>query len=75
MVCINQETGLKSEEPFSMLAQTRRFDGKVFFGQHACLVSASNRTSPDAQNPTIAVGDLVQPYLSDDAMSTTVVID
>lgn len=69
MVCINQETGLKSEEPFSMLAQTRRFDGKVFFGQHACLASASDRTSPDAQNPTIAVGDLVQPYLSDDAMS------
>lgn len=68
MVCINQDTGLKTEEPFSTLARTRRIDGKVFFGQHACRISAVNPSSPDAQNPTIAVGDVVQPYLSDDAM-------
>jgi molybdenum cofactor sulfurtransferase len=35
MVCIDQETGLKSEEPFTTLTKTRRFDGKVFFGTHS----------------------------------------
>ncbi|KAL2256085.1 hypothetical protein VTK26DRAFT_2205 [Humicola hyalothermophila] len=34
MVCIDQETGEKGEEPFVTLSKTRRFDGKVFFGVH-----------------------------------------
>jgi len=66
MVCINQETGLRSEEPFVTLARTRRFDGRVFFGQHACLLSSDHSNTPDSQNPTIATGDLVRPYHSDD---------
>jgi len=65
MVCINQETGLKSAEPFVTLARTRRFDGKVFFGQHACHIIGADPNSPIAQDPTISVGDAVQPYLSD----------
>ncbi|KAL1844276.1 hypothetical protein VTJ49DRAFT_2333 [Mycothermus thermophilus] len=36
MVCINQETAEKSDEPFVTLSKTRRFDGKVFFGVHMC---------------------------------------
>jgi molybdenum cofactor sulfurtransferase len=35
MVCIDQETALKREEPFTTLTKTRRFDGKVFFGTHS----------------------------------------
>lgn len=69
MVCINQDTAMKSEEPFLTLARTRRFDGKVFFGQHACHVSATNTTSLDSQNPTVAVGDLVEPCRPGDAIS------
>jgi molybdenum cofactor sulfurtransferase len=65
MVCINQETGLKSAEPFVTLARTRRFDGKVFFGQHACHIIHVDPNSPIAQDPTISVGDAVRPYLTD----------
>ena len=37
MVCVDQSTAEKNEEPFVTLAKTRRFDGKVFFGQHMAL--------------------------------------
>jgi molybdenum cofactor sulfurtransferase len=70
MVCIDQDTGDKSEEPFLTLARTRRFDGKVFFGQHACHVAPAVATFPDDQNPTVAVGDQVHPYVSDDGLTT-----
>lgn len=64
MICINQETGKKSEEPFVTLSKTRRFDGKVFFGAHMghspCLESGRR----EAQFPTIKVGDVVQPDIS-----------
>ncbi|KAI1142844.1 PLP-dependent transferase [Hypoxylon sp. FL0543] len=63
MVCIDQETAEKSEEPFVTLTKTRRFDGKVFFGTHMCHVPAQNGTK-EAQFPTIAIGDkvLVDPF-------------
>ena len=37
MVCIDQTTAEKNQEPFSTLAKTRRMDGKVWFGVHAAL--------------------------------------
>ncbi|MCJ1421532.1 hypothetical protein MMC32_007896 [Xylographa parallela] len=37
MVCVDQNTGEKNEEPFITLAKTRRVDGKVYFGMHAGL--------------------------------------
>lgn len=43
MVCVDQTTAERNEEPFVTLAQTRRFDGKVFFGQHACLLGAGGK--------------------------------
>ncbi|KAK4202293.1 putative molybdenum cofactor sulfurase [Triangularia verruculosa] len=52
MVCINQDTAEKSEEPFVTLSKTRRFDGKVFFGVH---MAATNQ----AGVPTLRVGDVV----------------
>ena len=37
MVCIDQRTGEKDEEPFVTLAKTRRMQGQVNFGVHAGL--------------------------------------
>jgi len=39
MVTIDQTTGVREAhgEPFATLAKTRRWDGKVWFGVHACL--------------------------------------
>ncbi|KAK6081748.1 MOSC N-terminal beta barrel domain-containing protein [Seiridium cupressi] len=60
MVCIDQETAAKSEEPFVTLTKTRRFDGKVFFGTHMChLPSTAEASTRDAQHPTIQVGEKV----------------
>ena len=56
MVCINQETAEKSEEPFVTLSKTRRFEGKVFFGTHMCWSPAG-----DGRVPIVRVGDVVLP--------------
>lgn len=61
MVCIDQYTGMRSAEPFVTLAKTRRFDGKVFFGQHSSHVSSLGLSAEDAQIPNISVGDAVIP--------------
>jgi molybdenum cofactor sulfurtransferase len=64
MVCINQETAEKSEEPFVTLSKTRRFDGKVFFGVHMCYNHGDEGTSgltKERQFPTVRVGDVVVP--------------
>lgn len=58
MICINQDTAEKDEEPFVTLAKTRRFDSKVFFGSHMCHVPDGGGTK-ESQCPTIKVGDLV----------------
>lgn len=68
MVCINQATAEKGEEPFVTLSKTRRFEGKVFFGTHMCHVReagpgvASISTTVEAQNPTVRVGDDVEVF-------------
>ncbi|CAN8098900.1 unnamed protein product [Discula destructiva] len=62
MVCIDQTTGAKGEEPFVTLSKTRRFEGKVFFGAHMCHVPPRQDKGMDtteAQNPTVRVGDRV----------------
>ena len=43
MVCVDQGTGEKNEEPFVTLAKTRRREGKVYFGVHAGLVGGEGR--------------------------------
>lgn len=60
MVCINQETAEKSEEPFVTLSKTRRFDGKVFFGTHMGH-TRSTTLGRDTQYPVIQVDDVVEP--------------
>ncbi|KAI2473701.1 PLP-dependent transferase [Annulohypoxylon bovei var. microspora] len=59
MICIDQETAEKSEEPFVTLSKTRRFDGKVFFGTHMCHLPSPSPKTKEAQSPTITVGDKV----------------
>lgn len=61
MVCIDQDTGEKKEEPFVTLAKTRRFDGKVYFGVHMRhdILAEGDSTRKEAQYPTIQVGDSV----------------
>ncbi|KAI1426540.1 molybdenum cofactor sulfurase [Xylaria sp. FL1777] len=59
MVCINQETATKSDEPFITLAKTRRFNGKVFFGVHMCHIPVVAPTTKEAQYPTISIGDKI----------------
>lgn len=53
MLCVDQQTGERGQEPFVTLAKTRRFGGKVFFGVHMTL--------SDTTRARIAVGDQVIP--------------
>jgi molybdenum cofactor sulfurtransferase len=61
MVCVDQDTGEKKQEPFTTLAKTRRFDGgKVYFGCHMChRPPRAERQSGETQCPTIQVGNPV----------------
>jgi molybdenum cofactor sulfurtransferase len=63
MVCIDQDTGKRNQEPFVTLAKTRRFDGKVYFGQHASHVSSHHSATGDSRDPRITIGDVVIPVL------------
>ncbi|ORY12154.1 pyridoxal phosphate-dependent transferase [Clohesyomyces aquaticus] len=67
MVCIDQNTAERNQEPFVTLSKTRRFDGRVYFGEHTSHIAANDAASPLAQNPTIAVGDTVRPYREEEA--------
>ncbi|OTB07639.1 hypothetical protein M426DRAFT_317943 [Hypoxylon sp. CI-4A] len=59
MICIDQETAEKSEEPFVTLSKTRRFDSKVFFGTHMCHIPSQKGDTKEAQFPTIKIGDKI----------------
>jgi molybdenum cofactor sulfurtransferase len=58
MVCVNQATAEKSQEPFVTLAKTRKFDNKVYFGEHMCLVPGSRG------KVFIKAGDKVKAFVS-----------
>jgi len=57
MVCIDQYTGKRNQEPFVTLAKTRRFEGKVWFGCHATLVQEGRQ----GEKGKICVGEAVLP--------------
>ena len=58
MICVDQNTAEKNEEPFVTLAKTRRFESKIFFGSHMCHIPSKELTK-EGQYPTIRVGDVV----------------
>ncbi|TGO06843.1 hypothetical protein BTUL_0453g00030 [Botrytis tulipae] len=58
MICVDQDTAEKNEEPFVTLAKTRRFESKVFFGSHMCHVPSLS-PHKEHQFPIIKVGDKV----------------
>ncbi|KAF8536180.1 pyridoxal phosphate-dependent transferase [Trichophaea hybrida] len=55
MVCIDQDTAEKDEEPYVTLAKTRQIEGKILFGQHATHIANASVS----EVPTIRVGDTV----------------
>ncbi|KAG6002185.1 hypothetical protein E4U21_003406 [Claviceps maximensis] len=59
MVCVDQVTGTRRQEPFSTLALTRRFDGKVYFGAHMRHEPRLGDLSLSSQSPDLKVGDVV----------------
>jgi molybdenum cofactor sulfurtransferase len=66
MVCIDQQTAERNQEPFVTLSKTRRFDGRVYFGEHTCHLPWDDESSALGQNPTITVGDAVSPIREDE---------
>lgn len=71
MVCIDQQSAEKNQEPFVTLSKSRRFDGRVYFGEHTCHLPLDDMSAVSGQNPTITVGDAVRPYREDDALEHT----
>ncbi|KAF3386714.1 Molybdenum cofactor sulfurase [Penicillium rolfsii] len=67
MVCIDQFTGLRSQEPFSTLAKTRNMNGKVCFGKYAALDPGEiDRFESQPDHRTVMVGDIVMPVYHDE---------
>jgi molybdenum cofactor sulfurtransferase len=67
MVCIDQFTGVRRDEPFSTLSKIRNFNGKVSFGRYSTL-SPEEGEGFDSEAPdrrTIMVGDVVMPAYQD----------
>ena len=65
MVCVDQRSAQRRQEPFSTLAKTRRRDGRVWFGMHMCLASGEDPTPMQdpscSQSVSVKVGDGVTP--------------
>lgn len=59
MVCVDQTTGERRQEPFVTLAKTRRLNGKVYFGTHMRHEQLEQGEESDVPGPTIQVGDAV----------------
>ncbi|KAL7807210.1 PLP-dependent transferase [Trichoderma gracile] len=59
MVCVDQTTGERKQEPFVTLAKTRRLNGKVYFGTHMRHEQLDQSVKSDAPRPMIQVGDAV----------------
>ncbi|KAK1476033.1 MOSC N-terminal beta barrel domain-containing protein [Colletotrichum cuscutae] len=59
MVCVDQESGERHQEPFVTLSKVRRFDGKVYFGTHMSHDSTKALLGEGTRRPVIRVGDMV----------------
>ncbi|OJD11309.1 hypothetical protein AJ78_07892 [Emergomyces pasteurianus Ep9510] len=63
MVCVDQFTAARSDEPFSTLVKTRKIGGKVVFGRHVCLSPEVGEgiTKPVREKAMINTGQVVEP--------------
>ena len=59
MVCVDQQSAQRRQEPFSTLAKTRRRDGKVWFGMHLSPVTGKEDRRSEGKR-FIRVGDVVK---------------
>ncbi|RDK47136.1 molybdenum cofactor sulfurase [Aspergillus phoenicis ATCC 13157] len=59
MVCVDQLTGVRGEEPYSTLAKTRKSGNKIYFGRHLAISSDGDGNSFNSR--TVMVGDVVTP--------------
>ncbi|ETI29289.1 hypothetical protein G647_01742 [Cladophialophora carrionii CBS 160.54] len=70
MVCVDQKSAQRRQEPFTTLAKTRRREGRVWFGMHMCLRSGDDldatRDPPCSQRASVKVGDRVTPLVTMD---------
>jgi molybdenum cofactor sulfurtransferase len=55
MICVDQKSAQRRQEPFSTLAKTRRREGRVYFGVHMCLAQAAD----DERRRFVRIGDKV----------------
>ncbi|KIW94393.1 uncharacterized protein Z519_04369 [Cladophialophora bantiana CBS 173.52] len=63
MVCVDQKSAQRRQEPFSTLAKTRRKEGRVWFGMHMCLKSDSMPEDCSRwPRVSIKVGDRITPW-------------
>lgn len=60
MLCVDQQSATRRQEPFSTLAKTRRRDGKVWFGMHLCPATEKENERANAKR-FINIGDVVHP--------------
>ncbi|RAL16035.1 putative molybdenum cofactor sulfurase protein (HxB) [Aspergillus homomorphus CBS 101889] len=61
MVCVDQYTGVRGDEPYSTLAKTRKVGNKIYFGRHLGLASMGVPGGADSGSRTVMVGDVVDP--------------
>jgi molybdenum cofactor sulfurtransferase len=60
MVCVDQYTGQRGDEPYATLAKTRKVDRKILFGRHISPVGVPKDAESGCLG-TIMVGDAVTP--------------
>ncbi len=56
MVCVDQDTAEKNEEPFVTLAKTRRSGGRVWFGVHCALRGGKGRARVRVGDRVVGLG-------------------
>lgn len=66
MICVDQQTAERNQEPFVTLSKTRRVNGRVYFGEHSSHMPIDDASSPLSQYSTIRVGDAVRPFMEDE---------
>ncbi|KAJ0414680.1 molybdenum cofactor sulfurase [Aspergillus carlsbadensis] len=62
MVCVDQYTGVRGDEPYATLAKTRKVGRKILFGRHITPVRGGN----EEWLGTVMVGDVVTPVYEDE---------